>query len=58
MVKLTSGTRDFGYVPLHRVGIGMSRLGTSKAVAIGIYAFALQDARPPVVLPSIQSIPP
>jgi glucokinase len=27
--------------PLQRIGIGVSRLGTSKAVAIGAYAFAL-----------------
>jgi glucokinase len=29
------------YDPLKRVGIGLSRLGTSRAVAIGAYAFAL-----------------
>ncbi len=29
------------YDPLQRVGIGISRLGTSEAVAIGAYAFAL-----------------
>jgi len=28
--------------PLHRIGIGISRLGTSKATAIGAYAFALK----------------
>lgn len=30
------------YDPLQRLGVGMSRLGTSDAVAIGAYAFALQ----------------
>jgi glucokinase len=29
------------YDPLQRLGVGMSRLGTSEAVAIGAYAFAL-----------------
>ncbi len=30
------------YDPLQRLGVGISRLGTSEAVAIGAYAFALQ----------------
>lgn len=30
------------YDPLPRLGVGMSRLGTSEAVAIGAYAFALK----------------
>ncbi len=29
------------YDPLKRIGVGISRLGTSKAVSIGAYAFAL-----------------
>jgi len=40
---LVPGTRrKVKYDPLQRIGIGMSRLGTSEAVAIGAYAFALQ----------------
>jgi glucokinase len=35
-------TRCLAYDPLQRVAVGMSRLGTSEAVAIGAYAFALQ----------------
>jgi glucokinase len=31
------------YDPLPRVGVGMSRLGTSEAVAIGAYAYALDQ---------------
>jgi glucokinase len=31
------------YDPLQRVGIGISRLGTSEAVAVGAYAFALRQ---------------
>ena len=33
--------RSVKYDPLQRVGVGISRLGTSQAVAIGAYAFAL-----------------
>ena len=37
------GTKNkIKYDPLQRLGIGMSRLGTSEAVAIGAYAFALR----------------
>ena len=31
------------YDPLQRIGVGISRLGTSEAVAIGAYAFALNE---------------
>ncbi|MBK8475308.1 MAG: ROK family protein [Opitutaceae bacterium] len=31
------------YDPLARIGVGLSRLGTSEAIAIGAYAFALQQ---------------
>ena len=30
------------YDPLQRIGVGMSRLGTSEAISLGAYAFALQ----------------
>jgi len=37
------GTTDkVRYDPLPRIGVGMSRLDTSEAVAVGAYAFALQ----------------
>jgi glucokinase len=35
--------RKVAYDPLQRVAVGLSRLGTSKAVAIGAYAFALAE---------------
>jgi glucokinase len=35
--------RQLSYDPLARIGVGMSRLGTSEAVAVGAYAFALQQ---------------
>jgi glucokinase len=34
--------RKLKYDPLARIGVGMSRLGTSEAVAIGACAFALR----------------
>ncbi len=34
--------RTMEYDPLQRIGVGMSRLGTSEAVALGAYGFALQ----------------
>jgi len=40
-VKVPGTSREISYDPMPRVGVGMSRLGTSEAVAIGAYAFAL-----------------
>ncbi|HPV55575.1 MAG TPA: ROK family protein, partial [Tenuifilaceae bacterium] len=34
--------REVDYDPLKRFGVGLSRLGTSHAVAVGAYAFALK----------------
>ena len=41
-IKVPGSGRSLAYDPLQRVGVGMSRLGTSEAVAIGAYAFALR----------------
>jgi len=35
-------TRKIGYDPMPRIGVGISKLGTSEAVAVGAYAFALR----------------
>jgi glucokinase len=40
-IAVPGSQRTIAYDPLQRVGVGLSRLGTSKAVAIGAYAFAL-----------------
>ena len=40
-VKVPGNSHTVKYDPLQRVGVGMSRLGTSEAVAVGAYAFAL-----------------
>jgi glucokinase len=40
-VAVPGSGRKAAYDPLKRVGVGLSRLGTSRAVALGAYAFAL-----------------
>ena len=42
-VPVPGSNRKVAYDPLQRVGVGLSRLGTSRAVAIGAYAFALGE---------------
>ncbi|HOW88736.1 MAG TPA: ROK family protein [Elusimicrobiales bacterium] len=41
-VAVPGSGREVEYDPLQRTAIGISRLGTSEAVAIGAYAFALR----------------
>ncbi|MBI5819347.1 MAG: ROK family protein [Verrucomicrobia bacterium] len=41
-VTVPGSTRTICYDPLQRLGVGMSRLGTSEAVGVGAYAFALR----------------
>jgi glucokinase len=36
------GKNEIKYDAMQRVGVGISRLGTSEAVAIGAYVFALR----------------
>jgi glucokinase len=40
-VAVPGSNKKIVYDPLQRIGIGISRLGTSEAVAVGAYAFAL-----------------
>ena len=42
-ITVPGSTRRIQYDPMPRIGVGISRLGTSEAVAIGAYAFALQQ---------------
>jgi glucokinase len=46
-VAVPGSSRKIVYDPQQRIGVGLSRLGTSRAVALGAYAFALSalDAR-------------
>ena len=41
-VRVPGSAQTVDYDPLPRVGVGVSRLGTSPAVAVGAYAFALR----------------
>jgi glucokinase len=40
-IPVPGSKRSVTYDPLERVGVGLSRLGTSRATALGAYAFAL-----------------
>jgi glucokinase len=40
-ITIPGTKKTMRYDPLKRVGVGISRLGTSKAVSLGAYAFAL-----------------
>ncbi|MFN8091225.1 MAG: ROK family protein [Vicinamibacteria bacterium] len=42
-VPVPGSGRKVAYDPLKRIGVGLSRLGTSEAVAVGAYAFALAE---------------
>lgn len=42
-VKVPGTDKTVAYDPLKRIGIGLSRLGASKAIAVGAYAFALNS---------------
>ncbi|MEI9960497.1 MAG: ROK family protein [Limisphaerales bacterium] len=43
VIKIPGSNRKIKYDPLQRIGVGISRLGTSEAIAIGAYAFALKQ---------------
>ena len=43
VVTVPGSKRKVKYDPLQRIGIGLSRLGTSEAVAIGACSFALRQ---------------
>jgi glucokinase len=43
MVKVPVSGTSVTYDPLRRLGVGISRLGTSEAVSIGAYTFALRS---------------
>jgi glucokinase len=43
VIPIPGTNKTITYDPLKRTGVGISRLGTSKAVAIGAYAYALSQ---------------
>lgn len=42
-LPIPGSTRSVDYDPLQRIGVGISRLGTSEAVALGAYAYAVKQ---------------
>lgn len=42
-IKVPGSERTLAYDPLQPVGVGVTRLGTSEAVAIGAYVSALKQ---------------
>jgi glucokinase len=40
-IKVPGTEKTVAYDSLKRIGVGLSRLGASKAIAVGAYAFAL-----------------
>jgi glucokinase len=46
-IRVPGSERKIAYDPLQRTGVGISRLGTNEAVAIGAYAFALHTLDAP-----------
>ncbi|HEX2962450.1 MAG TPA: ROK family protein [Ignavibacteriales bacterium] len=42
-IKVPGSSRTVTYDPLRRLGVGISKMGTSKAVSVGAYAFALNQ---------------
>jgi glucokinase len=47
-VAVSGTSRTIRFDPLQRTGVGLSRLGTSEAVSIGAYAFALDQLERPL----------
>ncbi len=43
LVKIPFSDKVINYDPVKKIGVGVSRLGTSRAVAVGAYAFALNE---------------
>jgi glucokinase len=44
-IAVPGSSRRVLYDPVKRVGVGLSRLGASRAVAVGAYAFAVDALR-------------
>jgi len=42
-ITVPGGDRRLTYDPLKRIGVGLSRLGTSQAISIGAYAYAQHE---------------
>lgn len=42
-IRVPFSDRELDYDPVKKIGVGLSRLGTSRAVAIGAYTYALNE---------------
>ena len=42
-LKIYGTDKSVGYDPMKRIGITISKLGASRAISLGAYAFALQQ---------------
>ena len=42
VITVPGSSKKVLYDPMSRVGVGISKIGTSKAIALGAYAFALK----------------
>jgi glucokinase len=51
-IQVPGSDRSLLYDPLQRIGVGVSRLGTSEAISLGAYAFALQKLDQSRVFPA------
>ena len=45
MIKVPFSDQQVWYDPTKRVGVGITKLGTSSAVAIGAYAYAMEQLK-------------
>jgi len=43
MIKVPFSKNEVSYDPVKKIGVGISKLGTSRAVAIGAYTYALNE---------------
>jgi glucokinase len=56
-VAVPGSTRRVAYDPQKRTGVGLSRLGTSRAVALGAYAYALEQLDRAAAAPAAAAAP-
>jgi glucokinase len=42
-IQVPFSDKMVNYDPMKKIGVGISRLGTARAVAIGAYAYALNE---------------
>jgi glucokinase len=43
MIQIPESDKQIKYDPEKRIGIGISKIGTSKAISAGAYAYAINE---------------